>query len=348
MAQARHDRPALVDPRGDVGFSEPIERASLPSLQAGEMLLDFQHGVVTAQKIAVYRDDQRIMAKLKTLAARSGEKYWYSWEANDRANQRKQTVEGPTIKLANDLAREYGNCIVDVRAIDIGDAFMIYARFTDLETGFSMTRPFQQRKGQNTGMRDGGRALDAIFQIGVSKAIRNVVVNSLSNYAEFMVEEAKKALVDWVENHPEKAISYIEGAVKTLGIDVKRVEAVVGRIFKDWTVRDKARVMSELRGIEEGLTVADEVYPTTEAAATVTAEKTEKKVDGLKRETPPTEESATTTAGSEAKPAPASEAPPAATAASVPQSETASPAASPAAAPAPVKAAAAGEVADLF
>ena len=57
----------------------------------------------------------------------------------------------------------------------MGDAWIIYARLMDLETGFAMTRPFQQRKGQKAMKTDDARALDIALQIGVSKAIRNVV-----------------------------------------------------------------------------------------------------------------------------------------------------------------------------
>ena len=53
-----------------------------------------------------------------------------------------------------------------------------------------MTRPFQQRKGQR-GMRTGDdRALDIAFQIGASKAIRNVICNSLQSFADFAYLDA--------------------------------------------------------------------------------------------------------------------------------------------------------------
>ena len=77
----------------------------------------------------------------------------------------------------------------------MGDAWIIYARLMDLETGFAMTRPFQQRKGQKAMKTDDARALDIALQIGVSKAIRNVVCNGLQTFADFAFEEARDALV---------------------------------------------------------------------------------------------------------------------------------------------------------
>jgi hypothetical protein len=74
----------------------------------------------------------------------------------------------------------------EVREIDVGDAWVFYARFTDIETGFSMERAYRQRKSQSSiKSRDADRQLDIAYQIGQSKAIRNCVVNSLQIYADF-------------------------------------------------------------------------------------------------------------------------------------------------------------------
>lgn len=252
-----------------------VPNGNLPAAK-GETTISSFGSVITAQRVAVHRDLKRVLTNLKALCAMNSDKYVYSWPVKDRANNRTTIVEGPTIKLANDLVREYGNCVVDVRAFDEGDHIMFYARFTDLETGFSLTRPFQQRKLQNTGMRDVDRQRDIVFQIGASKAIRNVVVNALSTHAGWMVEEAKKNLLTWVENNVEKARKYVDTMLEKHQIAPARVEAVAGRKMKDWTVRDLTRIMTELRGIDEGLNHPDDTYPDEAAAAQVTERKNAK------------------------------------------------------------------------
>lgn len=266
--------PTLASPL-DEGFSE---MASVPQSYHPPAPLDgggsFQAGsfgsVIVAQRVPVKRNTQEVLQRLKVLAATSGGAYVYSWQVNDKRNNRKVTIEGPTIKLANDLAREYGNCVVETRAVDTGEHWMIYARFTDIETGYSLTRPFQQRKSQSAGKNmDADRQMDLAFQIGVSKAIRNVTINALQTFADYVVEEANRSVINQVTNQKEKVWQFIEKTMERHNITLKQVEATVGRVEKDWTVRDLTRVYMEMRGIHEGLTSAKEAYPSPEDAATV-------------------------------------------------------------------------------
>lgn len=236
--------------------------------------------VITAQRVAVPRDEARVLARLKTLSAMNAHRYIYSWAVNDQRHRRKVTISGGTIKMANDLARSYGNCVIDIRSFDAADHWMFYARFVDLETGFSMTRPFQQRKAQDmgTGM-DADRRRDMTFQIGASKAIRNVVLNALDTYAEFMKEECESKLLSWIEGNADRANKWISDILTKHEIKLPRVEAVVGRPRSKWTVRDIARVMTELRGVEEGLQSAHDLYPSDQDAVEVTAEKAKAAAD---------------------------------------------------------------------
>ncbi len=249
--------------------------------EGGEVAIASFGSIITAQKVAVARDDKKVMAKLRVLCGMAGSKYVYSWPVKDRKNKRETTVEGPTIKLANDLARTYGNCVVDVRAFDEGTHTMFYARFVDLETGYSYTRPFRQRKDQKTGMRDSARAADIVFQIGASKAIRNCVVNALSTFVDYMMDESKKNLLLWCENNEERAREYITKTREKYDIELPRIEAVVGRKEADWILRDIARVMMEMRGLEDGMVSPADLYPTDADAEEMMAEKGAAKLDRL-------------------------------------------------------------------
>ena len=260
-------------------LSEPPRQAEAGNVPAAVQEEASFGQVITAQPIGKPRDVAKVMKRMEALASIAGDKYVYSWEVNDKRNRRKVQVKGPTVKLANDLAREYGNCVIDTRVFDFGTYWVIYARFVDLETGFSYTRPFQQDKGKNIGggMKDDSRARDLIFQIGVSKAIRNCVVNALSTFVEPTIEAAEKRLIDWVKNNADKAAAYIERICGEHEIDFKRIEVVIGRPRGKWTVRDVTRVMSELRGIEDGLTRPEEVWPSDADVAELEAETEEEK-----------------------------------------------------------------------
>ena len=216
---------------------------------------------VGAIKVAVERDDARVLQRLKVQAAAAGGRFYYSFPVTNKDGS-KSKIEGPSIDCALAVARSYGNCDVDVRVEDHSDHWIFLARFRDFETGFTLTRAFQQRKNQVAmKTKDPGRALDMVFQIGQSKAIRNVICNALSDFTDFAFEEARAGFVDRVgkrvDYYREKAIERLA----ELKIDVKRVEAVIGKAAKDWLAQDLARIIAEIQAIQDGMSAADETYP---------------------------------------------------------------------------------------
>lgn len=215
--------------------------------------------VVGAQKVAVKRDEHDVLHTIKLMASSAGSHWYYRFPVKTGGGT--NYIEGATIKLANDVARVYGNCEVDTRVTDLGDSWLIYARFTDYESGFTMTRPFQQRKGQR-GMRgDSDRMLDINLQIGASKAIRNVIVNSLQSFADFALEEARNSFVDKVGKNIEGYRKRATERLKELDIDMARAELVIGRSSSKWTAPDIARVIAMIQSINDGMNTADEVFP---------------------------------------------------------------------------------------
>lgn len=222
--------------------------------------------MMAAQRVAVPRNVPEMMQRMKILASVAGSEYYYQFPVKSKNKEtgewEQSFIEGPSIKLANDLAREYGNCGIETVVVDCGDSWVIYARFVDLERGFTMVRPFQQRKNQKgIGTKDEARALDIALQIGVSKAIRNVIVNSLETYADFMFDEAKSGIIEKVKKQPELYRGKISTRLKELSVDVKRVEAQVGRPINDWRAEDITRVIAQIKAVGDGMATAFEIWP---------------------------------------------------------------------------------------
>jgi hypothetical protein len=217
--------------------------------------------VLPARKIEVLRDERRIFERLKALAAAAGEDWYYRWPVTDRRKGTRTYVEGPSIKMANDLARIYGNCRVWATEQDLGTYWVFHGCFVDLETGFNLMRPFRQRKsGSKLGGDDAERRLDMAYQIGVSKAERNVVINALQTYADFALEEAKNSLVDKIGKNLD---SWRTRAVERTSahVDIKRVEAVIGRAVRDWLAPDVARVIAMMKAVQDGMATLAETFP---------------------------------------------------------------------------------------
>ena len=257
--ETRDPLEATLDLTGDA-FNDQGNLRNVPAV-AQQMPAAGVAEFILAQRAANPRNLGRIMERLKVLANAAGDKWVYGWEVNDRARNRKVWIEGATIKLANDLLREYGNAVLDTRVVDNGPSWTFYSRFVDLESGANRTRPYHLRKSMNIGMKDDQRALDMVFQSGVSRSERNVVCNVLQTLTDFCVEEAKRATIGRIAAKPEDARKWILEQLQAQGVDRKRVEAIYGRSSANWTVTDMAKIYAELRGVMDGFILADEVWP---------------------------------------------------------------------------------------
>ena len=241
--------------------------ASAPERPAGNLPAPISRGaaVVTpigAQAVAVRRDEASILSKLKAIAAAAGDDFYYRFPVKNRKENRTDYIEGPSIKCANEVARLYGNCAIDTIVDDLGDAWMIYARFTDFETGFTMTRPFQQRK--NAGRLGGGddaRNLDIALAIGASKAIRNVVTNALGLFTNYAFEEAKNSIVEKIGKNLAAWRERMPARLAENGIEPRRAEVVLGKPISEWTAPDMARVVAMVKTIVDGMATLDETFP---------------------------------------------------------------------------------------
>ncbi|SHG87292.1 hypothetical protein [Bradyrhizobium erythrophlei] len=261
----------FVDQRSRVADLEAFAGTSpvannLPVAAASTMPADRVFG---AQPMKIKRDPENIFKQIRIEAAAAGENFYYRFPVRAKIKDPetgKETwgtdyIEGPTIKCANSVSRLFGNCDVDCRVLDVGSHWVFHARFMDLETGYSLTRPFQQRKNQGSVRGDSGRQEDIAFQIGTSKAIRNVITNALELYTTFAWQEAKDAIIEKVGKKLPFYKEKVAERLKELNIDISRVEAVRGRPLASWLATDVAKTIAELQAINDGMATADETFP---------------------------------------------------------------------------------------
>jgi hypothetical protein len=251
--------------RSTADFQAAFSGGKVPAMpeQTGKAVasLDMSGGVITARRVEVKRDLTDVLNQLRILGGAAGESWYYRFPVRNRKENRTDHIEGPSIKLANDLARIYGNCEIDVRMKDETEThWTFYARFSDYETGFNMTRAFRQRKSQRAMGGDEERGQDIAFQIGQSKAIRNVVVNALQTFSDFAFTAAKESLVEAIGKDPEKYRQKLADRFREEGIPLGRVERIAGKAIASWTVQDMALRIGELRALTDGLATADELY----------------------------------------------------------------------------------------
>lgn len=257
----------------------PGEGQLVPYQQHGTGMV-ISDAIVTAQKVAVERDEGKILGKIRVIAHAVGEEFFYRFPVKSKGQT--NWIEGPSIKCANNVARLYGNCQVDTRIVDNGDSWIIYAKFVDYETGFSYTRPFQQRKNQASLRGDTDRQLDIALQIGISKAIRNVICNALETFTNYAFEEAKSAIVAKVGKNLDAYRERVMGRLTDLQVDLHRVEYTVGRASKDWLAPDVAKIITQLQAIGDGMATVDETWPPQQGGGRPTRDQFEQKAEGTR------------------------------------------------------------------
>ena len=227
--------------------------------------------IITAQRVAIKRNLPAILSEAKALATAAGDRFYYSMpfkEKDKDGNERTVLVEGPSIGCAMAALSCYGNdCVEAFPASETQTHWTFLARFTDYEKGVTVTRSFNQRKGQNVGIRDRGRSEDLVFQIGQSKAIRNVIIGGLKWLTDEMFAAAKNGVLDRIHRAPDKAREWIVHKLEQGQVPLHRVERVVGRVAERWTARDMARIFAELQAIEDGFADAEDLYPASQTDA---------------------------------------------------------------------------------
>lgn len=236
----------------------------LPVPQVGMEVRTVGAQVATARKVEVRRSKKRVLDEITALAREAGESYYYELPFWDRKKGETTYVRGLNITGAMDVAREYGNCVLSCDDIvEETHAWFFHARFTDFETGFSIVRPYRQRRDQSTGMekKDPGRHQDMLFQIGLSKALRNVIDRALPLYCRRAFEEAFNSKVAWIRDNPDKARQRIIDGVAGAGGDIKRVEQSISRVVKNWTVQDMAGIFGRLMAVYEEQCSFDDAFP---------------------------------------------------------------------------------------
>lgn len=252
----------------DRGMEDAVDMNKVPSpMPTGPQMVTIEDRPQGALAVAVHRNLETVKQNIRTIANMAGQDFFYRWPVKGK-DGKTEWIEGPSVKLTNAVARLYGNCTVKVRAFDQGQHWMIQAQFIDLETGYVLERPFQQRKTQNIGGKmDKDRALDLVFQIGISKATRNVVCNAISDFVDYAFEEAKFDMVSKIGKDLEKYRGKVNDRLRELKVTVDRVEAQIGKTIDKWLAPDVARVIAELQSISDGMADPDEMWPPREAGA---------------------------------------------------------------------------------
>lgn len=223
----------------------------------------------TAVAVIKPRSLTEVQRRLMEEAALMGDAGFYGWGAG------KDAIEGPSEALAFAAARCWGNTAIEYAPVVEGpDAYFFTAYFVDLETGFTLGRPFRQSKKWTVyGKLDDERKADVRFQIGATKAGRNVILKALPSWLiDKAMEQCKAGVRDGLEKLiAQKGIAAAQdAALKALakhGVkeeDVLRKFSVAARSALD--LDRLVIIKGDLAALQRGDVRASEIYPPPEAS----------------------------------------------------------------------------------
>ena len=250
---------AIAPVAGDV-----VDVSELSRLEGGTMqrVGDGQYG--TAIQVQRPRSLQDVEAKVIRESELLGTAAFYGWGAG------KDSIEGPSIKLANVLRNLWGNCIVRMEPVqDLSDCWVFTAAFIDMETGATLTRQFRQSKSSIVyGKHDEERKMDIRFQIGQSKATRNVILNGLPEWLiRRALEAGKMGVRKRIEAHIarksiEHARDLVVSSLAKEGVSEDRIAAKMNRsTVAALTVDDLVTLSGDLRAIGDGTETQAAMFP---------------------------------------------------------------------------------------
>lgn len=221
----------------------------------------------TAVAVQIERDLVAVEKACIMEASLAGASCFYGWGVGNNR------VEGPSIECAMIALRNWGNAALEMQEIhETRQAYIMAASFIDLETGVTYTRQFRQSKDSTIyGKMDDERKADVRFQIGQSKAQRNVILRALPVWLiDKMIEKAKEGVRDKIEKYVqkhgvEKARSIALDALKKFGAIQGRVEAKLGKKYEAWDTEILVMLQGDIKALSDGAESADSLYPSPEA-----------------------------------------------------------------------------------
>ena len=249
-------------------------------MQDGKALQQVKTSFTTALTVQQPRSMAKAVKNLMQEASFAGNSFYYRWPVKVKGGGQK-FVQGPSIDLAMSLARNYGNCVVDVDVTETLTHYLFKGTFIDLETGFTVPRLYRQRKNQNMGSKmDADRQEDIVFQIGHSKAQRNAIIKAMPTWLiDKLIETARNAELNNVKSQPievsrASVIDFFEG----YGATQEMIEKKVGVPADKWMAEQILEIRDMAKTIKDGQATLLELFPREEKQPSNKMEEKLKKV----------------------------------------------------------------------
>ena len=251
--------PSNVNP-----FAKPADER----IAAGTVAIESERAIAEAQGRLVIakrfpRDRAKAWAAIMEECKRPGlaEEALYSFPRGG------QTVEGPSIRLAEVLARCWGNIDFGLRELSRrGNESEMEAYAWDLETNTRSPQQFIVRHIRDT--RGGGKALTDerdIYEIGANQGARRMRARILALIPGDVIDDAvaqcRKTLEGGGGVPLADRVKSMLSAFAEMGIASQRVEERLGHSLSSITAAELVDLKGAYKAIRDNVAKADEVFP---------------------------------------------------------------------------------------
>lgn len=241
-----------------------IEHASqATAVEQARAVAEVQAAVTVAQQIP--RDRGRAEAEMRDTCGRLSvaNRAFYSLPRSG------QKIEGPTVHLARELARIWGNVDYGVREMrrddDLGVS-EIQAFAWDQQTNVRSTRSFvvphaRMVKKQRSALTDLGDIYLNNQNVG-ARAVRECIFTILPTWFSEEAQDICRATLEKGEGVPlSERITKMLGAFKGLGVSQDQIEGRVGSKRSAWSAGDLADLTVVFTSIQRGEASVAEMFP---------------------------------------------------------------------------------------
>lgn len=263
--------------------SNPFERISAQKhISAGAVAIEQERAIAEAQgKLVIAKRFPRDQAEAYQRVMESCSRIGMAEEALYSYPRGGQTVSGPSIRLAEELARCWGNIDYGLRELSRreGESEMdAYA--WDLETNTISSQKFTVKHIRDK--KDGGKALTDerdIYEIGANMGARRMRARILAvipgDLADAAVAKCKETLRGNTEKPMIDRIRDVVAAFEKLGIKAKHIEKRFDKRMSDMLPDDLVELRSIYKSMRDGMTKAADWFGDTRevgaAAKAITA-----------------------------------------------------------------------------
>jgi hypothetical protein len=233
------------------------------AIEQSRAVAEVQAAVVVAQQCP--RSITRAQAQMRESCAQTGlaERAFYRFPRSG------QTVSGPSVHLARELARTWGNVqygVAELRRDDATGYSEMQAWAWDVETNTRSASIFVVPHKRDT--RDGVKPLvdmRDIYENNANNGARRLRECIFSILPPWFVEDAKERCAATLKDGGGKPLAQrIADAIKAfegLGVAVDQLEQKLGRKSDRWTEHDVAQLTVTFRSLQRGEVTVDEEFP---------------------------------------------------------------------------------------